>query len=147
MGWAAQVFFPAVENTSHLANLHAHFDENGEAEEFVDVSNPAILNILAKLSLRTFNLQDGLFCNYVDFTSIFPALTSLQLSSQSVSLGMLSSFAPIPKLEHMVVGYCSSNSPPPLQDSTPDCLSLHTLEIVGMGNFSLSPKRTNLIAA
>lgn len=130
--WIMDDFFPCLENTPHLTNLCATFDEGWILDELPDINFAPVLNTLSKLPLRTFYITGVDFRDYsVDFTQAFPTLTKLDISSQTVDLDHLPGLATIPKLEHLVLSFdLDGEDPAPVQHILPSCQSLHTIEIV-----------------
>lgn len=61
------------------------------------------LDALANLPLRTLDLRGVAFGSHIDFIIIFSTLTKLQMPGQLGTPQYLSSFATIPKLEHLFV--------------------------------------------
>lgn len=146
-GWVVDVFIPHLAKMSHLANLHAYFDEDGNALDFEDIGVPSALSVLAKLPLLTVDLRGAIFdqCVDHDFAKLFPLLTKLQITGQNGHLEWLSAFATIPRLEHLAVKVYLLGELFPFKEDI-SCQSLHTLETTANTILHCSPSKTNLAA-
>lgn len=129
--WIMDDFFPCLENTPHLTNLTATFDEKWIVDRRPDINFPPVLNTLSSLSLLNVYLNGVEFQSYHgDYTKAFPTLTKLDVSSQNMRLENLPCLATIPKLEHLILSLnLDGDDPYPSQNILPACQSLHTIEI------------------
>ncbi|KAF8601744.1 hypothetical protein BDV93DRAFT_524498 [Ceratobasidium sp. AG-I] len=140
-GWVVGEFLPRLANMTRLTDLCAYFDESEDIIEQDDLSVPVALDVLAKLPLQVLDLRGVAFEDYVDFTNIFPVLTKLQMADQLGTPRWLSSFATIPKLEHLIVDVDLREDLDPWRDNI-RCRSLQTLEATDIDGLSCTPTWT-----
>ncbi|KAF8602095.1 hypothetical protein BDV93DRAFT_557866 [Ceratobasidium sp. AG-I] len=129
-GTAVNGMLRHLKKLPRLASLHADFG-NTDYDPFGprDISVPSICNILSGLPLRVVNLRGLIFGNTAVLGSTFPLLTKLVLPNQPGPMSLISEYASIPALEHLVL-LMTADVETSTRTDTATFQSLHTLEFV-----------------
>jgi hypothetical protein len=127
-GWIQNIFLPFLGSMPCLTKVFASFDEGDSMHNFPKLNSTAF-NVFPALPLCDVTLAGVSFSDPIDFTPIFPFLTSLTMPDVCALPSLLMSFATIPRLEQLVVEVSfDGDLDPDFGSKPPVCSTLHTLE-------------------
>jgi hypothetical protein len=136
--WLIVDLFPRLEKLLRLSDLRLSIDFSLDMirSNYHHISDPVALGILTKLPLQAVKLVGVSIRASVGLSTVFPNVKRLEMLGYQVYPNMLSPFAAMPNLEHLVVSLILDEDFLSYNDSPPGSLSLKTLEVAQAGRIS-----------